>query len=265
MTYQQREISVHQGQPVELYHFSQGAESWRYTSSETEFKKDGATYQPITIKRTAPEISQERGASGLTVTVPRDNEVAGLFRVFVPRTSIWLTIYRLHQGDSELLTFWQGRVRAVNWQGAEAQIACEPMTSMLQREGPRLMYQSLCNHMLYSQACTVVSEQYRQTITILAVSGYNILASELAAKPDGWYQAGFLSRDGLDFRMITAHRGNKVTVLLPFEDLVIGDKLYAYSGCDRSIQTCQNKFNNHINFGGFPYIPTKNPFETGIE
>jgi uncharacterized phage protein (TIGR02218 family) len=265
MSYSLRETSAHEAQPIELYHFTQGAESWRYTSSEMEYLHNSALYQPITIKRTAPEISQERGASGITVTVPRDNKVAGLFRVFVPRSTIGLTIYRLHGGDDELVTFWQGRVRAVNWQGSEAQIACEPLTAMLQREGPRLVYQSQCNHMLYSQFCTVVSEQYKQIITVIGIGGNQITATELSAKPDDWYPTGFLSRDGLDFRMITEHRGDTVSILLPFEDLKVGDRLFAYAGCDRSIQTCQKKFDNHINFGGFPYIPTKNPFETGIE
>jgi len=27
-------------------------------------------------------------------------------------------------------------------------------------------------------------------------------------------------------------------------------------GCDRTLATCTNVFNNTIHFGGFPYIPT---------
>jgi len=33
-----------------------------------------------------------------------------------------------------------------------------------------------------------------------------------------------------------------------------------YPGCDRVRATCESKFDNLDNFGGFPWIPTKNPF-----
>ena len=34
----------------------------------------------------------------------------------------------------------------------------------------------------------------------------------------------------------------------------------AFAGCDRTFATCQSKFGNSLNFGGFPWIPVKNPF-----
>lgn len=36
---------------------------------------------------------------------------------------------------------------------------------------------------------------------------------------------------------------------------VLGDAFTAYPGCDKQITTCDSKFNNKSNFGGFPYIP----------
>jgi hypothetical protein len=36
-----------------------------------------------------------------------------------------------------------------------------------------------------------------------------------------------------------------------------GDQFTAYPGCDKSVFTCQNKFNNLLNFGGFPFIPNE--------
>ena len=40
----------------------------------------------------------------------------------------------------------------------------------------------------------------------------------------------------------------------------VGDTIYLYPGCDRTLATCTAKFGNSANFGGFPFIPTKNPF-----
>ena len=33
-----------------------------------------------------------------------------------------------------------------------------------------------------------------------------------------------------------------------------------YPGCTKSRAVCKNKFDNLNNYGGFPWIPTKNPF-----
>jgi hypothetical protein len=36
------------------------------------------------------------------------------------------------------------------------------------------------------------------------------------------------------------------------------------AGCDHSVSTCAARFGNLANYGGFPFIPTKNPFSTGV-
>jgi len=36
------------------------------------------------------------------------------------------------------------------------------------------------------------------------------------------------------------------------------------AGCDHSVSTCAARFDNLANYGGFPFIPTKNPFSTGV-
>jgi uncharacterized phage protein (TIGR02218 family) len=268
-TYQEYESSLYLGEPVELYHFTKGTEIWRYTSHDEAVEYEGHAYAPTNISRTAPELSQQRSSAGITVTLPRNHEIPNLFKVFVPQSTLWLKILRLHKKEnnqiSEARPFWQGLIQAVNWQGSEAKLACDPITQLLQRQGPRVTYQSTCNHMLYSKPCGVVSDDYKEIITVESVSEYNIQSSSFRKQPDDWYALGFLSRQNEDFRMITEHKGDTVTLLLPFDNLAVGSELWLHTGCDRTIKTCQEKFNNHINFGGFPYIPTKNPFATGIE
>jgi len=41
----------------------------------------------------------------------------------------------------------------------------------------------------------------------------------------------------------------------------VGDQVRAYPGCDHSLITCANKFGNSLNFGGFPFMPEKNPMD----
>jgi len=51
---------------------------------------------------------------------------------------------------------------------------------------------------------------------------------------------------------------------MPFDDEVVGKQVIVYAGCDKTPQTCKNKFNNLQNFRGFPYIPVKNPVIWGV-
>ena len=41
--------------------------------------------------------------------------------------------------------------------------------------------------------------------------------------------------------------------------VAVGSAFEAFAGCDRSFSTCQSKVGNALNFGGFPWIPAKNP------
>jgi len=51
--------------------------------------------------------------------------------------------------------------------------------------------------------------------------------------------------------------GGAVTVKLAFPSPVAARDLFQLlPGCDRTLATCTNVFNNRIHFGGFPYIPT---------
>jgi len=47
---------------------------------------------------------------------------------------------------------------------------------------------------------------------------------------------------------------------LPFAP-AFGDAFTVYAGCDRTLATCQGRFNNKANFRGFPFVP---PAETAV-
>lgn len=76
---------------------------------------------------------------------------------------------------------------------------------------------------------------------------------------------------GDDHRLILSQSGDDVTLLLPFPETIVGSTVVLLAGCDHSITTCDTKFNtpedtlsNVINYGGFAFVPNKNPFETGL-
>lgn len=64
----------------------------------------------------------------------------------------------------------------------------------------------------------------------------------------------------IHMRYISAHLGSTVTLSNQIPELTAGKQVEVYPGCDHTLATCRDKFGNHINFGGFPWIPGRNPF-----
>ena len=63
--------------------------------------------------------------------------------------------------------------------------------------------------------------------------------------------------------MIVAEYGSGVELLNPVA-IAPGTEVLLTVGCDHSTATCAARFNNLDNYGGFPAIPSKNPFSTGV-
>jgi hypothetical protein len=55
---------------------------------------------------------------------------------------------------------------------------------------------------------------------------------------------------------VAEHGDGWVKLIVPFPDPpAVADPFSAWPGCDRSGQTCDEKFDNYANFFGFEYIP----------
>lgn len=53
------------------------------------------------------------------------------------------------------------------------------------------------------------------------------------------------------------------TLFLPMAfEISVGDSFQVFAGCDKRLTTCKNKFSNHINYQGFPYIPGSDAINT---
>lgn len=139
-------------------------------------------------------------------------------------------------------------------------MTCIPIQQAIQRKVPRWLYQTQCNHMLYDANCTVNPAAFTFAGHLTAIVGQTVTVPEAAAKPDGYYNGGYL-HDGETFAFIQTHTGTQLVLLALSPKLVVGDAVTLTAGCDRTRGTCVAKFNNLANFMGFPYIPDKNPYQ----
>jgi uncharacterized phage protein (TIGR02218 family) len=106
---------------------------------------------------------------------------------------------------------------------------------------------------------------FRVDATVDAVHGLIVTSGEFGMFDDGWFTGGFieyLTVDGfLETRMINRHIGTSIRVLTPILGMNVGDPVVAYPGCKRTVRDCIDKFNNFGNYGGFPNIPGRSPYD----
>lgn len=260
MSYQSRETSVAAGEPIELYRFVLGTTRWTYTSAKSEVVYQSETYAPVFIRRNDIGQTREINRQALSIEVTRDNALAAQFLAAPPDGTLTLTLYRFHQSDAETIVFWKGRVIAARWSGSLCELKGEPVFSSLKRGGLRAHYQPNCRHVLYDSGCKANNELFKVTGTASTISGLNVTVAALAGQPDGWAVGGYLVTGEAGYRMITAHTGTTVTLTAPILGLLPGAAVFVFAGCDHTLAICDSKFSNSANYGGFPYIPKKNPF-----
>lgn len=271
----QLEQSTHMGAPVELYHFYSEAFStpYFYTSADEDITYNSNVYTSLKrLQRTQSELSRETAAQTLSITVPRDNELAKRWLTYVPPRTVWVTIYRYHRSEltaPEVVVFWQGKVRGVSWSNNETTLECLPIDTAFSRNGLRVTYGGTCRRQLYASGCNVPIVNFMKTATITGILENKIQSPDFVTvvggvtpAPDGWWVNGFVENTTTkEIRYITGHTGTEITLLLAFETLQPGDVINVAAGCNHKSTTCQNKFNNIVNYGGLGiYMPDTNPF-----
>jgi uncharacterized phage protein (TIGR02218 family) len=262
MSYASVEASVHGGAPVEFYRFTHALSVYTFCSGDEDIAYNTETYRSIQVERPEIEISDEQARVQLEITIPRDNPVPLLFVAGPPGAVVGLTVFRKHRDDAEVVTVWKGRVSAVEWSGLTAKLTCEPIFSALTRPMLRAMYQRMCRHALYDEGCTINRETFVDTATLASVTGDQVVLAT-SSRASGWFTGGYIQRANGQRRMVRNHVGLTLTLLSPVPGLAPGEAVFVYAGCDHSQATCASKFSNADNYGGFPYIPSKNPFGGG--
>lgn len=271
MTYQSYETSQEGGSPVELYEITLGSDIYRITSAQDEILAMGNDFYPIEIERGSLVVGPEERDDMLALKVPASYSFVRKYIKIVPGQRAFINVFRFHRSDGgtpEIVLYWKGIVRSVTFteQGLKATIAALPLTGALSREVPRYGYQGLCNHVLYDARCQLLETIYRHNGKVLSVSENTLQIENLELKGDGWATGGYVTAGGLDYRLVLSHTNDEIRLILPFpSDIsILGSNVDVYAGCDHTTDICISKFNNFINFGGYPWVPRKNPFETGI-
>ena len=271
MTFDAQEKSREAGQVVELYEFIFGGSATRFTSFNQDINFAGNDYTSTQISRSATKSSTQDTQGQVTITVPIDNPIAQLFIATVPGKVGSVRILRGHANDAteETLLLFDGFVANVTLDGElEAKILCNPSTKIFKRSGPRFSFLGMCNHILYDERCKVDISLFTFTGLVSAQVGNDITVNGAGAVGlADHFVAGFArfpSGGTDDARMILQQAGDVMTLLLPFSIPVVGSQIDLFAGCDHTLATCDSKFAAVPDYGGFPFVPRKNPFNTTL-
>jgi uncharacterized phage protein (TIGR02218 family) len=133
---------------------------------------------------------------------------------------------------------------------------------LLDIDMPRNMYQPTCLHTLYDSGCklskTSTSPSFSNSGTVGAGSTASIIywsgANANFAQGTITFTSGVLS--GVTATVGAVVNGSSLNLINPLQSVpAAGDGFTVFFGCDHTLATCQAKFNNLVNFRGFPYVP----------
>ena len=265
MSYDDLETSVHSGAPVELYRFIYQGQFYYYTSATRSIVVESQTYNQAVIDRAKIAWTTKLTGGKLLLDVAVDFPMALLFDGFPPESPVILTILRLHitDVDVETVTIWTGRVRGAAWEENKAVLTCDNLAATLNKTGPRLQFQYMCNHVLYGDRCGVAEASFSANVVLYSASGIHLYSVAIDSYADGWFDGGYV-RFNNEYRMITSHVGEHITITVPFSQIMSDATVRISAGCSHTFDTCVSKFANYRRYGGYPFVPNRNPFIIGL-
>lgn len=265
MSFFNREKSHDKAAPIELYDFYQGTIHWRYTNADRDIVFDSYTWKAIPIKRNEISQTPEVARLGLKIEADRTIEVYSRFRIAPPGSPVGCTVYTFHYEDDVAVPEWTGRIISCVRKDSRVSFVGEPAYVSMMTTGLRRNWQRSCPHLLYGQGCKVVKELYAVNGVIQAVGGIQIQVSAAGTFPNYYFEGGYVAwEDSLGlpvYRSIEEHIGAALKLSYTVTDLVLGQAVTLYPGCDHSMQMCKDRYDNLLNYGGTPYIPQKSPYD----
>jgi hypothetical protein len=249
---------------ADLYRIITGAAVWTLTSADERVKYAGEWYEPVAMGRGGITLKNELSKSNLEVRLPLGHLLARFLLSAWQEQLTSLTVFR--QKDSGTAVIWKGRLTSTLPDDASVRLVFESIYTSMRRPGLRARFQKSCRHPLYGRGCTLDPEDFAQAATVTAISGRTITVPEAALEVDGFFLAGMVKAPDGTLTYVTSHTGTQLALnrlsaglAAAFGELGPGFAVTIYPGCAHNYATCRDKFANDDNYGGFDYIPTKNP------
>lgn len=241
---------------------------YAWCDSDMPVTVDGVTYVPAPglqatqyVATADTEVSAQQIGGGW-VDMPEQDIASGV----LDGASIegaWASYERPENGR---LVVFVGKVDSITY--TENGFKAEIMSFMKQLErNIGHVYTANCRHKLFGSAgpgmagaCTLNSASYtfNGTVATVVKNRWKFTATDVT-NADGYFSHGRLTftsgpNNGLSFQVKTYEDGAFELLLPTGRAINVGNTFSIQAGCDKTAPTCKAKFNNIVNFGGFPHI-----------
>jgi uncharacterized phage protein (TIGR02218 family) len=110
--------------------------------------------------------------------------------------------------------------------------------------------------------CKINKEKYSIKGEVSALDKVNSFVDYSRIEADDYFSNSVLlfnsgSQQNYQYNILNFYSGKITLDSVALLDIQIGDQYTIFIGCDKSLNTCINKFNNALNFRGEPYIPSR--------
>jgi uncharacterized phage protein (TIGR02218 family) len=234
-----------------------------FTSHDRDLVVDEVTYRADTaFQASALENRNALSTDNLTILGLLDDaaiteEDIRASRYDHARVDVYLCNWAdLTQGVMQLRRGWLGEIKIT---GGRYEAELRGLHDLLQRTiGPTFTPE--CRYDFGDTSCTLHLATFTVSGSITAVAGATSFYDSTRGEASAYFNGGLLTwtsgaNEGLAME-VKSFDATQFTLWLPMPgSLTNGDAYTVYPGCDKRLTTCKTKFNNLINFGGFPYLP----------
>ncbi len=208
-------------------------------------------------------VDNSEALGALTHSGLREEDIlAGRFDA--AKVEIWLVNWS--DPEQRRLQF-RGEIGEIERSGGSFRAELRGLTEELNQPQGRL-YQRQCRAVLGDRECSVDlgAAAYSEEVSLIAPPAGTLLMLPDLAKPAGWFARGTVEvLDGGaagDRRLVKADQktadGRQLSLwdALPGE-VGSGTRVRVTAGCNKSTAMCHAKFDNLVNYRGFPFLPSE--------
>lgn len=247
--------------------------SYYWADTDADVNYGGHTYKGdgpiITREKIATNSTVSVDKLSVTITASQSDQIGGVPVLEVAHNGgldgATLDLRRAFFDDAgkviECIDLFHGICEVTQGGGFILKISAKSVVQKLNIEYPNRRYYPQCPYSIYSKECGVDIKSYRKKAKVIAVTDTNTVQIDIPFE-DGYYTAG-----GMEWisgplagqaTQIMASQNNTIVYMSATNTAPrVGDVAYIYPGCDKTPETCKNKFNNFSRNRATPYVPLK--------
>ena len=247
--------------------------SYYWADTDADVNYGGHTYKGdgpiITREKIATNSTVSVDKLSVTITASQNDQIGGVPVLEVAHNGgldgATLDLRRAFFDDAgkviECIDLFHGICEVTQGGGFILKISAKSVVQKLNIEYPNRRYYPQCPYSIYSKECGVDIKTYRKKAKVTAVTGTNTVQIDIPFE-DGYYTAGGMEwisgpLAGQATQIMDSKNSTIIYMSATNTSPRIGDVAYIYPGCDKTPETCKNKFNNFSRNRATPYVPLK--------